>query len=45
MKIFSVLFVSWITGDYQSKHVDGRWTKIESFDDKFIKTFLSKDLW
>ena len=42
--LVSVLFVSWITGDYQSKHVDGRWTKIESFDDKFIKNFLSKDL-
>jgi hypothetical protein len=42
-KLYSVLFVSWVTEDYHKKHVDGRWTKIESFDDDFIKVFLSKD--
>lgn len=42
-KLYSVLFVSWVTGDYHKRHVDGRWTKIESFDDDFIKVFLSKD--
>jgi len=39
--ITSVLFVSWVTEEYFQKHVDGRWTKIEKFDDKFIKIFLS----
>jgi hypothetical protein len=42
-KLYSVLFVSWVTEDYHKRHVDGRWTKIESFDDDFIKVFLSKD--
>ena len=42
-KLYSVLFVSWVTEDYYKKHVDGRWTKIESFDDNFIKVFLSKE--
>ena len=42
-KLYSVLFVSWVTEDYHKKHVDGRWTKIESFDDNFIKVFLSKE--
>jgi hypothetical protein len=42
-KLYSVLFVSWVTEDYHKRYVDGRWTKIESFDDDFIKVFLSKD--
>jgi hypothetical protein len=42
-KLYSVLFVSWVTEDYHKRHVDGRWTKIESFDGDFIKVFLSKD--
>ena len=42
-KLYSVLFVSWVTEDYHEQHVDGRWTKIESFDDNFIKVFLSKE--
>ena len=42
-KIHSILFVSWVTNDYNEKHVDGRWTKIESFNDNFIKVFLSKE--
>ena len=39
--IISVLFVSWVTEEYFQQHVAGRWTKIEKFDDKFIKIFLS----
>ena len=39
--IVSALFVSWVTEEYYINHVAGRWKKIDKFDNKFIKTFLS----
>ncbi len=42
-KIVSLLFVSWVTNQYYKEYVEGRWTKIDGFDDNFIKVFLSKE--
>ena len=39
--IISILFVSWVTDKYFKKHVDGRWSEIKKFDEKFIKTYFS----
>ena len=37
----SIMFVSWVTNEYYLKHVDGRWKKIDKFDNEYIKIFAS----